>query len=77
MAESVGRWASMSTTGAEPTGLYFDVTNPNVAFVNVQHPASGVDRMIQISAVPEPSTYAMLIGGLAALGGLARRRKAD
>ena len=74
VAESVSRWASMSTAGAEPTGLYFDVTNPNIAFVNVQHPASGVDRMIQISAVPEPGTYAMLLAGLAAVGGMVRRR---
>lgn len=73
VAESVSRWATMSTVGAEPTGLYFDVTNPNIAFVNVQHPASGVDRMIQITAVPEPGTYAMLLGGLALLGGVARR----
>ena len=68
VAESMSRWASMSTVGAEPTGLYFDVTNPNLAFVNVQHPSSGVDRMIQISAVPEPGTYAMLLGGLALAG---------
>lgn len=75
VAESVSRWATMSTVGAEPTGLYFDVTNPNIAFVNVQHPDSGVDRLIQISAVPEPGTYALLLGGLALVGGIARRRK--
>ena len=74
VAESVARWATMSTAGAEPTGLYFDITNPNLAFVNVQHPTSGVDRLIEISAVPEPGTYAMLLGGLAVLGGVARRR---
>jgi uncharacterized protein len=74
VAESIGRWATMSTAGAEPTGLYFDITNPNIAFVNVQHPTSGVDRMIQITAVPEPGTYAMMLGGLALLGGIARRR---
>lgn len=74
VAESVSRWASLSTVGAEPTGLYFDITNPNKAFVNVQHPSSGIDRMIEISAVPEPGTYAMLLGGLALLGGIARRR---
>ena len=74
VAESVSRWATMSTLGAEPTGLYFDVTNPNIAFVNVQHPTSGVDRMIEISAVPEPGTYATMLAGLAALGGVVRRR---
>jgi sugar lactone lactonase YvrE len=76
VADSVGKWASLSTPGAEPTGLYFDIVNPNVAYVNVQHPSDGVDRLIQISAVPEPSTYAMLLGGLGLLGAVARRRKA-
>ena len=74
VAESIARWATMSTAGAEPTGLYFDITNPNVAFVNVQHPASGVDRMIQITAVPEPETYAMLLAGLGLVGTMIRRR---
>lgn len=49
VAESVGRWASLSTVGAEATGLYFDPFRPNVAYVNVQHPSSRVDRTIMIS----------------------------
>jgi len=50
VAESIGRWATMSTAGAEPTGLYFDKFNPNVAYVNVMHPDSGNDTMVQITA---------------------------
>lgn len=75
VAESVGKWASLSTLGAEPTGLYFDKFNPNVAYVNVQHPTSGNDRTIMISAVPETETYTMMLTGLGLLGLMARRRK--
>ena len=49
VAEAVGKWASLSTVGAESTGLYFDKFKPNVAYVNVQHPDSGVDRTIMIT----------------------------
>jgi secreted PhoX family phosphatase len=55
VAESIARWATMSTVGAEPTGLYFDTTNPGLAYVNIQHPNSGTDRTIMIS-VPEPAS---------------------
>lgn len=75
VAESVGRWASMSTLGAEPTGLYFSPFDPNVAFVNVQHASSDVDRTIQITAVPEPEALGLFALGLVGLG-LTRRRKA-
>ena len=73
--EGIGRWASNGTTGSEFTGLYFDKTDPNKAFVNIQHPNSGVDRTIQISAVPEPETYAMLLAGLGLVGTMIRRRR--
>ncbi len=75
VAESIGRWASMSTIGAEPTGLYFDKFNANVAYVNIQHPDSLVDSTIMISAVPEPETYVMLLAGLGLMGAVARRKK--
>ncbi|WP_158219767.1 alkaline phosphatase PhoX [Ideonella sp. A 288] len=50
IAEGVAKWASLSTVGAESTGLYFDRTRPDVAYVNVQHPDSGVDRTIMFLA---------------------------
>ncbi len=52
VAEEMGIWATLATVGAEPTGIYFDPFNPKRMFVNVQHPASGFDRTIEISATP-------------------------
>ena len=51
--EGLARWASNGSQGSEFTGLYFDLRNPNSAFVNIQHPASGIDRLIEISASPQ------------------------
>jgi hypothetical protein len=50
VAEAVGKWASLTTIEAEATGLYFDPFRSNVAYINVQHPASGVDRTMMITA---------------------------
>lgn len=77
VAESMARWASMGTAGAEPTGLYFDKFDPNVAYINIQHTASNVDRTIKIStpaAVPVPG--AVWLFGTAILGflGVSRRK---
>lgn len=47
--EGIGRWASNGTVGSEFTGLYFDPTNKRRAWVNIQHPASGNDRTIEIT----------------------------
>ncbi|MBS1138562.1 MAG: phosphatase [Proteobacteria bacterium] len=77
IADEVGKWASLSTPGAEPTGLYFDPFDPNVAYVNVQHPRSGDDMLIRINAVPEPASLALILGGLGVLGGVMRRKKAN
>lgn len=50
IAEAIGKWASLTTTGAEGTGLYFDPFRPNTAYINVQHPSSGVDRTFMLTA---------------------------
>jgi len=49
VAEAVGKWASLTTVGAEATGLYFDPFKSNTAYINVQHPASKVDRTFMIT----------------------------
>jgi uncharacterized protein len=67
VAESLSRWATLSTVGGEPTGLFFDPTNPNVAYVNVMM-QGGNDRLIQITAVPEPASVALMLAGLGLLG---------
>jgi uncharacterized protein len=46
--EGIGRWASNGTPGSEFTGLYFHPAETNRAWVNIQHPDSGVDRTIEI-----------------------------
>ena len=77
--EGLGRWASNGTLGSEFTGLFFDKVNPNVAYVNIQHPNSGNDSMIRITAaapVPEAESYAMFLAGLGIMGFVSRRRKA-
>jgi hypothetical protein len=47
--EGLARWASNGTAGSEFTGLYFDPTDKRRAWVNIQHPASGNDRTIEIT----------------------------
>jgi secreted PhoX family phosphatase len=47
--EGLARWASNGTVGSEFTGLYFDPFDRRRAWVNIQHPASGNDRTIEIT----------------------------
>jgi len=50
--EGLARWASNGINGSEFSGLYFSKTNPNLAWVNIQHPNGGDDLTVQIAAVP-------------------------
>ncbi len=49
VAEAVGKWASLTTVGAEASGLYFDPFKSNTAYINVQHPSSKVDRTFMLT----------------------------
>jgi secreted PhoX family phosphatase len=62
VAEAIGKWASLSTLGAEATGLYFDPFNPHLAYINVQHPASGEDRTMMLMAPPVKSDNGKHLG---------------
>ena len=62
-----------------PAMSFLDMLQGGLAYVNVHtalNPGGAVrGQLIQVSAVPEPSTYAMLLLGVAALGFFARRRQ--
>ncbi len=47
--EGIGRWASNGTPGSELTGLYFDPFDQHRAWVNIQHPTSANDRLIELT----------------------------
>ena len=70
VAEGLSRWVAMQVTGAEPTGLFFSLADPNVAYLNIQHPASGNDQLYQITAaapVPVPGAVWLLGSALCML----------
>lgn len=75
VAESVSKWISLTTAGAESTGLYFDKFNPNKAYINVQHPADGIDRTIELTAAPVPVPGATWLFGSALIGFIAKARR--
>ena len=78
VAESISKWISLTTAGAESTGLYFDKFDPNKAYINVQHPTDGIDRTIMLTATPAqvPVPSAVWLFGSAMLGylGISRRK---
>jgi secreted PhoX family phosphatase len=73
VAESMSVIATLRTANAESTGMHFI---GDKIYVNVQHPQSGNDVLVEISPVPEPETYAMMLAGLGLVGFMGRRRKA-
>jgi len=79
VAESISKWISLTTASAESTGLYFDMFDPNKAYINVQHPQDGIDRTIALTATPAavPVPGAVWLFGSAIMGflGFSRRNK--
>lgn len=53
VAERVALWATLTAPGSEPTGLFFDPRNPDIAYINVQHPSTPLgDATFRIIAPP-------------------------
>jgi CHRD domain/PEP-CTERM motif len=64
---------------AAPSPTFLGTLTAGLGYVNVHSAAFGGGeirgQLIEVSAVPEPSTYAMLLAGVAALAFVARRRQ--
>ena len=74
IAGGMGYAALNIDDGTLGTGLYgIDLATGSATLLGTYN---GTLTGLTVSAVPEPQTYAMLLAGLAAVGALARRRKA-
>jgi hypothetical protein len=74
---AIGNGVLGTAAGAFTAGQYAFVTFFNTATFSAPPNFSytGLVNINSVSAVPEPETYAMLLAGLAIVGGVARRRK--
>jgi hypothetical protein len=68
--------AAAAFLSAPPATLHLDHAM-KVAFVSADYylPDNAGGISLNIAAVPEPETYAMMLAGLGLLGGAARRRR--
>jgi hypothetical protein len=48
-ADSVSLFVTLTTPGAEGTGIYFPRTMPKTMFINVQHAADGNDMTMAVT----------------------------
>jgi hypothetical protein len=67
--DGIQQW-QLTTTGLSAASYYVQV-NGNV----LSQPGIYSGSVATVAAVPEPATYGMLLGGLALVGAIARRRK--
>lgn len=73
--------AATTINAGHPAMSFLDMLQSGLAYVNVHtalNPSGAVrGQLVQVAAVPEPQTYAMLLAGLGLVGSLvARRRRA-
>ncbi|TWI64352.1 putative secreted protein with PEP-CTERM sorting signal [Pseudoduganella lurida] len=69
-AATTSHW-QLTTTNLAAASYYVQVSGNVLA-----QPAIYSGGVVSVSAVPEPATYGMLLGGLGLVGFMARRRKA-
>jgi hypothetical protein len=67
-------FVSVLASGALEAGLYAINISGTISGLGEIQPASYTGNL-QVTAVPEPDIYALIIGGLAAVGYISRRRK--
>jgi len=69
------------TNGTYINLSFLDMLRAGLTYVNVHTSANPMGavrgQLIEVSVVPEPSTYAMLLAGLGVVGWMARRRRAS